>query len=302
MLRRMWLSGGLGLALCLQAGCLYHATAPADEVPQPPQPVKVVEIPAARSAASLEPPPSPDKPDRVEIGPAGPAGPGPLGSLLPLPAVAEKKLPPDHPLVAALRGVLDRRPEDARKALERLPAPDRERLLAFLELTANVGEGEIGKLSPKKAEALLAHVSDVGRGLKERAPLQLRSVRYCRGIKGFGQYEPAGDAPSFRAAERVQVYAEVRHFRSTEQGGSHETRLSATLEVRGSGGEAVATVPLGACSDHSLSPRNDYFLNCQFHVPPGLAPGEYVLWLTVRDLGAGKPREAKSSLAFRVAG
>jgi hypothetical protein len=302
MLRRIWQNGGLCLGLLLPSGCLYHATAPV-ELPQNTQAVQVVQPPAARIAASLEPQPTPPQ---VEMGPA--LSSPPQLPAISLPAAPEPPAPPEAPLVTAWRKVLEHRPGEAERALRRVSDPRRSQVLSLMKLTAVVGEGEMEQMSPGEAEALLEGLQSVEEGLKERASLQLRSVRYCRGIKGFGQYEPAGEAPAFRAGasghhgERVQVYAEVRRFRSKEVDGQHETRLSAAAEVRSRDGKTVARIPLGACKDCSRSQRTDYFLNCQMHVPAGLEPGEYILWLTVRDLTDGKGREARASLPFHVQG
>jgi hypothetical protein len=57
--------------------------------------------------------------------------------------------------------------------------------------------------------------------------------------------------------------------------------------------------------DLSQTPRQDYFLNFQFHVPAKLEPGLYVLRVTVEDVtpaaGANRAeRTAERTLDFRV--
>lgn len=323
MLRYAWL-GGLAVGLGLTTGCLYHTTTGSSD-PAAPPPQTVVPPPAAVADAgpvarpesvrgALAAPEAPEPPAKVrakgessvEMGPASPL----LPPLIPPPppaAPAPATPPPERPLVELL-SLLEKEPEKASRELKRLDPAHRERVLALLKLTARASQGGIEKLPAEEAACLLEQLRHVCKELCRRAPLQLRKVAFCRSVKGFGQYEPAGASPQFRAGEdgqpgeRVQVYAEVHHFRSRPCRAGHETKLDASLEVLDAGGKRVARVPLGTCSDCSQSPRHDYFLNCQFHVPAGLKPGKYTLRLKVRDLAPGDgPRQARAALELRVA-
>jgi hypothetical protein len=298
------LRAGLSLGLCLMTGCLYYA-APAPDVQSavktiqpppaeddPPPPPLAVE-PVKRGASSIEPPDL----FKLEMGPA-PAFPD--FTLPAQPSQLAPPPPPDRPLVTLCRGIMEKNPADVEAALKKIDPERRQRMLALLELAAGVGEGGIEDLPPDDAAALLEQLRQVGTTLEKRAPLVLRGVRLCRSIRGFGQFEEAGPAPEYQAGERVQVYAEVRHFRSKPGTSGHETRLSASLEVLDAKGKKVSSLALGTCSDRSRSPRRDYFLNCQFHIPAELGPGEYTLRLTVRDMAGEKTREARSSLRLRV--
>ncbi|MBY0229194.1 MAG: hypothetical protein K2W96_07960 [Gemmataceae bacterium] len=291
------------IGLCFSTGCLWHTTAPQEaQLPPPAPPAKLVraEPPplkeiapyTIRPASAIEPPP-PEAVGAVEV-------PKPVET----PPPSLPPLPKEKPLLAALRQVLENHPEEAARELAKHGAK-RERLLALLKLTADVSEGDLEKLLPGEAAALLDHLREVGRAVSRRAPLELRRLAYCRSIRGFGQYEAAG-APSFAAGaegqpgEAVQVYAEVANFGSKASADGHETRISASVEVRGKDGQRLAAVPLGDCADRCGSPRQDYFLNCRFHVPAGMKPGDHVLVVTVKDATEGKPREAQATLPFKV--
>ena len=313
MARIAWLRGFWGLGLCFATGCLYHSTTGGDAVPQvraiaeQPPPLDRPEPPPVlpekiapykvRPASAIEPPPQ-------EAPPAATPSAVPVPRFVELPP---PEMPPkDKPLVAAMRQMLLRHPEAAARELGKAGAK-RERLLALLKLTTGVSEDQIDRLPPGEAAQLLDHLRLTSQALARRAPLELRKTAYCRSICGFGQFEPAGPAPSFQAGaegqpgEAVQVYAEVANFSSRCADAGHETCLAASLEIRGKDGQRLATLPLGSCADHCRSRRQDYFLNCRFHVPAGLKPGDHVLWVTVRDATpGGKPREARSSLPFRV--
>jgi hypothetical protein len=161
-------------------------------------------------------------------------------------------------------------------------------------------------MSPADVEQMLEQLQGLAVQLRQRAPLQLGKVCFCRAIESFGQYQPLESDYSFQAGcdgrpgERVQVYAEVRNFASRLRNGQHETMLSSSLDVydrtishdRTSGSPAasrgkcrpVVTMNLGTCTDRSQTPRQDYFLNFRFHVPTRLPPGRYTLQVTVRDV------------------
>jgi hypothetical protein len=98
----------------------------------------------------------------------------------------------------------------------------------------------------------------------------------------------------------------VRNFGSYFRNGQYETRLLSSLSIRDDQGHQMVLKNLDPCIDRSQTPRQDYFLNFQFHVFPKLPPGLYTLWITVKDVTpAGPsavvgPRVAKRSLDFRV--
>jgi hypothetical protein len=214
--------------------------------------------------------------------------------------------------VKALRSALEKRPREARELLEAASRSDRELLLALLRLAAATGEKEVANLDDRDVTAALEQVRRLHEQLRRRAALRLDRVCFCRRVRGYGQYEPLPPDHAFRAGwegrpgERVQVYAEVRHFASACHPGYHETALATRLEVHDAAGRSVARLDLGTCVDRCLSRREDYFLNIQFNVPAGLAPGLYTLWVVIQDNGPREPgqpvryRSARRSLDFRV--
>jgi hypothetical protein len=245
---------------------------------------------------------------RVEIKPAVREKPHAAGS-------SETSEPPrqlpDSPLILALRSALEKHPDEARQALEKYDNNDRELLLALLQLTAGIGEGAIDKLSAKQVSETLDHLAALTTHLRQKAPLAFDNVCFCEKIDGFGRYAPLPPRREFQAGcegrpgERVQVYAELRNFTSKSVAGWYETALESSLEIRDAEGRNVVTLNLGRSADRSRTPRQDYFLNFQLHVPAKLPPGLYTLWVRVKDITAGpapanKARQATCSLDFKV--
>jgi hypothetical protein len=283
---------------------------PADARPEYYSPYRAVGLvqPIARLSGSLDPPP-----DRVslEVTPVPP----PTAKEAPKEPPAKPDPPKpakDPPILAALRLALEKHPDEARLVLEKSATPDRDLILALLRLTAGVDKGALPELPSEEVEKTLEHLEALTEHLRKRAPLSLGKVCFCRKIENFGQYDPVKSEHSFQAGcdglpgERVQVYAEVRNFGSHPRDGYYETVLTSALEIRDAQGQPMVTMSLGTCTDRSHTPRQDYFLNFQFHVPRRLPPGLYTLWVTVKDVtpaGAGQPickRVAKRSLDFKV--
>lgn len=330
MARLHWV---VALGSCLFAGCLFHrpgelpkveppageradATPPPDlRPPDPPAHSPALSDynlfplqPVVRQPAYFEPKLEPVK---LEFG-SGPA----------LPPVPEKKEPapqaspepkrpaPEVPLVAALRCAMQKHPAEAQQLLSRYEKTDRELILALLRLAAGIDRKEMERLSPEELARTLEQLRVLTEQLRCHAALSLDRVCFCKRIDGFGQYDPLPDYPEFASGrdglpgERVQVYVEVRNFSSLAQQERYETRLSSSLEILDEKGRPVASMVPETSVDVSQTPRQDYFLNFQFHVPAGLMPGTYTLRVTVRDVTPQEPKKAprlaRRSLDFRI--
>jgi hypothetical protein len=337
MIIRAWMQRLSGLTVCLTVGCVFHHASrdlPPTSTGAPPTPEivhstkgpSVSEMPSprhettTRSAATIDPPESDtaslpvgadllpaEAPVKMSPTPEPEVGPPPAAAAPPPPApspATKEKLPP---LAAALRSVLNKHPEQAARELEGVDTPRRDRLLALLRLAVDLEEQSLDRLSPAEVDATLEHLHALSRQLRPRAPLKIQTACLCQTIQGFGQYEritadhayPVGAAG--KPGGRVQVYAEVGNFASKPVGeGRHETSLATALEVEDASGKVVSTMNLGTCADQSQSPRSDYYLNFQFPVPASLEPGDYTLRIIVKDVTAGPPREARTTLPLRV--
>jgi hypothetical protein len=222
--------------------------------------------------------------------------------------------PPDPPLVAALRALMEKRPEEALDSLKGYDKANQELLLCLLPLAVRLTEGGLQRLHPGELAPLLDQLRALERPLAERSALSIDRMCLCRKIESYGVYEKAPDDWAYaagvgdQAGELVQVYVELRNFASKQQGNYYETCLASTLEIHDYRGNLVWRRDFPAQPDHSHSPRHDYFINYRFAVPPHVPPGSYVLWIQVRDL-TGQPgkdvpahRTARRSLDFRVRG
>jgi hypothetical protein len=315
---------------CLSVGCLFHRPAewgvppeqtvegpPAEQKP-PPTAQRPIQsdyqvrpvLPVARLSASVDPPVERVK---LEIKPAPSLRERPSAEPLPL---------PEGEAIRALRGTLDKQTPQAQRLFQQSGKDDRERFLALLEDRERL-RGLLEKLSPEQAARIEKQLDELSQQLRQLKPpeLKLGEVCFCRTIENFGRYERLPVHHAFEAGsddqpgERVQVYVEVRNFTSTRQQDHYETRLNSSLEVfalplprdekQPGPARPVMRMDLGTCTDTSQTPRQDYFLNFQFHIPARLQEGLYTLRITVKDMGpppGQKPttRMAQRTLDFRV--
>jgi hypothetical protein len=227
------------------------------------------------------------------------------------PVVQAEKAPPESPLLTALRSLLANRSADAVEQLQTYDAVSREMLMTLLPMAARVGDGGLDHSTPKETAVLLEQLRALEGVLRPRAALALNQARFCRKINGFGDYEPWSDDHVFQAGtadqlgERIQVYVEVRNYASRLNGAVYETSLGGVVEVRGSDNKLVSRMDFPPRVDRSQTPRADYFLNFQFHLPAGVPDGRYTLNVMVKDVldpatGEAASRNASRTLNFTV--
>jgi len=136
--------------------------------------------------------------------------------------------------------------------------------------------------------------------LQESAKLQIRNASFCRRINGFGSYDRF-ERDVFRPGQPVLVYAEIDNFKTEPTtAGQHRTLLRSTLRIFPENGseKPVDSVTLRAVEDVSRSPRRDYFNSYEFTIPNDIAPGRYLLEITIDDRLANKA--ARQTVLFSV--
>ncbi len=181
-------------------------------------------------------------------------------------------------------------------------------LVPLLSVAARVSEGGVESVSPQEMAVLRGQLDQMMATLRVRTPLSVEKMCYCRRITNYGLYDPLPNDHIFAGGDRhhvelVQLYVEARNFASKQNGNLYETSLGSKLEIKNSNEEIVARMDFPAKPDHSLSPRQDYFIHYQFYVPAQMEPGEYKLWITLKDenaVGDQSKQPAKCSLPFYV--
>src|SRR5262249_37184925 len=158
-----------------------------------------------------------------------------------------------------------------------------------LLLAGRIGKDGLEHIRPDERLILLEQASRVAERLRLEAPLTISKMCFCREIKTFGVYDELPSDYQFlagsdgRPRERVRGYVEVRNCARPPRGeGVYERVLGSGLETRDERGREVVRIKPATSPDRSLTPRQDYFITFEFHVPPQLPPGRlYTLWVHI---------------------
>ena len=223
------------------------------------------------------------------------------------PVMKVEAAPPEPRLVTALRNLLENRSARALEDLQNFDGASRDLLLTLLPLAARIGDGGLDHATPQETAVLLEELRQLEGMLRPRAALTLDKVCLCRKINGFGDCEPWPEDHPFQAegddrrGDRMQVYVEVRNFACRPNGALYETSLAGVVEIRDFKQGLVSRIDFPACLDRSQTPRQDYFINFQFHLPR-LPQGRYTLHVLVKDVLAPSDGDAAPRTRQPVAG
>lgn len=301
----------LGACLALVLGC-RHTRESAHENPVPFVPAEPAQIrqesPVTGHTSPYHPrgpeivPPRETVQARVEVTSAESErvvlGPPPVI----LSSATHVEVPPREgpPVVEALHCLLQNRPEEARRWLDRYEPPNREALNGLLGVVVLLAERQLQQADPQDIAAIQGKLEAVLDRLRPRAALTLTKLRFCKWIEKYGDYEPLADNHQYRAGDLVQVYVELRNVTCEKYGPLWQTRLASSIELVDSRGELVWRRDLGDRDEpeRSHTARREYFRNCRFYVPDHVPPGLYTLRIHVKDLPTG--RTARGGLDFRL--
>lgn len=179
-----------------------------------------------------------------------------------------------------------------------LPQEDRELLMAVMDSLSNfrnvVGSGS-NLLIGKKMAPLLA----LEERLRRQAELEIPTIALCTKIDRFGTYTPITPAkfPAGGVNNRFAVYCEVQNF-STQQSadGQWETSLTEESVLYNEAGAVAWQGKPKAVADVSRNRRRDFYCYEVIQLAPTLAPGRYVLKVTITDQQSKRVAEATTKL------
>ena len=143
------------------------------------------------------------------------------------------------------------------------------------------------------ADEALKAVENLRQILQKGAALQIPTIALCTRVARFGLYDemPADFLRPYQA-NRIILYCEIKNFTSEhEESGQYHTLLTARFELFTSDGRSLWQHEENKLEDYSRKPREDFFLSQIITLPPGMAPGDYVLKVTITDLLGDKTNE-----------
>jgi len=222
---------------------------------------------------------------------------------------------PDAPSVQVLRGLLEHHPEEEiNEQLKSYDPATREALLLLLTSIVQLEQdGGITRISPRNLAAWMNRLNTLTASLRSRSQLILERTCFCSGINNFGDFVPLPAEHSFfYPGELAHVYVQARNLSSRCRGEKYITVLKGRLEIfdENNREKPVMTRASVAREDISASPRQDFYINFRFPIPPSFPAGLYTLRITVEDWTDAPPnakqvppwRIAHCTLDFRVGG
>lgn len=255
---------------------------------------KLVE-PMEMRIRSDESPAHPPEPPRVEVQPA------PLAR-------------PDAPSVQVLRGLLEHHPEEEiNEQLKSYDPATREALVMLLTSAVQLEQdGGIAHITPRRLAAWTNRLDTLTASLRSRSQLILERTCFCSSINNFGDYTKLPAEHSFfHPGELAHVYVQARNLSSRRRGEKYATVLKGRLDVYDENSREKPPITWASVrEDISASPRQDFYINFRFQVPPSIPAGLYTLRITVEDWTDAAPdatkvpdwRMAHCTLDFRVGG
>jgi hypothetical protein len=177
-------------------------------------------------------------------------------------------------------------------ALSSLPAEDRELLTALMDGLSNFRNGlrsDNNMLLSKKVRPLL----ELAARVRSQAELSIPTIALCKGVTGFGNYEPVDGRFVAQRKNETIVYCEVDNVSSQQAAdGVWESRLSQEAVLYTEDGQKVwSTAPIST-PDRSRNRRQDFFVAQKIALPPNLSIDRYILKFTVTDEQVGRVAEA----------
>ena len=134
--------------------------------------------------------------------------------------------------------------------------------------------------------------------LEDKAPLEIVDLRLCSKVERFGDFEPF-EPPVRKAGQPVILYCEVDGLRFEQTAAGFRTRLAAQLEILPEGGgPPILTRSLGTAEETCRRRRRDYYVVYRLSLPRPLAPGDYRIRITERDLTSDHSATREVGLAI----
>lgn len=136
--------------------------------------------------------------------------------------------------------------------------------------------------------------------LQGEANLSIRKAAFCTDIVSFGDYT-AFESDQFSPGQELLIYSELENYRSERTAqGQFRTVLKSTVELFPAGTDrSVDHVPYNETTDLCNSIRQDFIQGYRYRLPQQLAPGAYVLRLTIDDQLSGKSASYELNLTVR---
>ncbi|MDY3555229.1 hypothetical protein R5W24_004368 [Gemmata sp. JC717] len=264
------------------------------------------EAPATTSTNTAQKPPEKGPtvpPSIVKTGSGEPAA---------FPPLTQQLVPPEPPLLSAVRAHCEGRPEQAIEIIRRMEPNQQEFVLGVLPILARGASADLAN-DPATAAALTDQLRAAASRLEPLAALKIEKVAFCTNEPaGFGRFVHRPPANHYRPNERVHFYLELRNLSHQLTPDGFLTHVHVAAEIRDAKGNVVAQrttdnshrVPVVKFENRFVtrSPLQDYYVWYAFSAPP--APGVYTIHVQLSDASGRRTvsTPADRTCEFNVAG
>ncbi|MEP0847833.1 MAG: hypothetical protein HRF50_13560 [Phycisphaerae bacterium] len=187
--------------------------------------------------------------------------------------------------------------ELARRPIELASADQQAMARHIIETLITIRDGRGGNPSGE-ARQILGEIDALYEALAPVADLSIPKLVLCQSVRGFGQYSPIASS-AFRSGAPIEfvVYIEVRDFAtSLRPDGEYEAQFSLKTAVHAANGGIVLEIDDPDIRDHCRTRRRDCFIPRLVRLPATLAPGEYVVKVSLADRIGKKVAEARTTI------
>ncbi len=134
--------------------------------------------------------------------------------------------------------------------------------------------------------------------LEDKAPLEIVDLKLCSRVENYGDFI-AFDPPIRKAGQQYLLYCEIDGLRFEQTAAGFRTRVASEIQiVPEGGGPTVVATKLGVAEETCRKRRRDYFIAYKLVLPNPMAPGDYRIRLTARDLATDRTSTREISLAI----
>ncbi len=188
--------------------------------------------------------------------------------------------------------------EAARRDFELVSDEQRELARRYVEAFIAIREGHGGDLNAAMRRAAV-ELEKLSESLQRERSVSIASIALCSRVSGFGQYTPI-DPPRFISGAPIEfaLYCELSDFGSEQtQDGIFLSKFDLRTTVLSRTGETIAQFDNRDLTDRCRTRRRDCFIAPLIRLPGTLAPGEYVVKVSVSDRISASVAERRATFS-----
>jgi hypothetical protein len=224
------------------------------------------------------------------------------------PAPPKVELPPESPLVKAVRALEQNKTEEAAAYLNKIALGNQEMIANLLQTLVQLSNAKVDSMTGEDASAMMERINSVAEILKSKAVLTSARMCFSSNFFRYGSVE-VDNRTEFRVGTDVYLYVEVKNFTvqpaqilekgKREQSSGYMVSLHSYLELRDANDHVVDRARKMEWDKFFQTAPQDSHQIFKYIVP-NLPAGKYTLWLYMTDVPTG--RSFRRPIELKIAG